>query len=373
MMSKLIATADWHLGKRQYSLYRREQDFYIAAKKMIESLEEGSIVLNAGDIFDTNRPKFEAIKVLYEINDILIKAKAKMFYIEGNHDRSPIKDEEPGVKHWAGVLNQDDCEYGLKHIKSGKFYNIDEDKVLMGFCEQPKLELIEKLSNIDYSFKDEKKMYVLMLHMSCKEFASFSSESILSLNEIPNLDFWDYIIIGDTHVHKAIQINNTCIMSPGSIEMVSSSEDENKFIYEIIDKQNYMSKRIKTRPCYKFTIDNREITSEFVDKIKSISDQHPLVYLNVPVDIIGLNRIMECFNLDQAIVRIKFKKLVEEITNKEVNVDTDEILGLKDFMHLYIDSMSTHGLFDTEQLDYIQQLSTTEDIDVKEILTKLKP
>jgi DNA repair exonuclease SbcCD nuclease subunit len=347
---------------------------------MIESLEENkdSIILNAGDIFDTNRPKFEAIKTLHKINDLLIKKKAKMLYIEGNHDRSPIKDDQvestTDIKHWTGIFDNESESYGLKHIRSGKFYNINNQVMLMGFCEQPKVDLINNLNQLDYSTKDPEKLYILMLHMSCKEFASFSSEGTLKIDDIPNIEFWDYIIIGDTHIHKAVVKGKTKILSPGSIEMVSSSEPIEKYFYRIFDKDNYSEGLIKTRPCYKFELNGNEVESDFLDKIKDISSQHPLVYLTVPADIIGLNRIMSCFNLDQAIIRIKFKKLNDIITNKEINInESDEILSLDAFKQQYIDYHTTNKTLETDVLSYIDQLSVNNELDVAEILTTLKP
>ena len=68
-MKSFLATADWHLGIRPYSLLRRELDFYKSAKQIIESLKSDSIIFNAGDIFDTARPKFEAIRCLKDIHD----------------------------------------------------------------------------------------------------------------------------------------------------------------------------------------------------------------------------------------------------------------------------------------------------------------
>lgn len=345
----IVATADWHLGKRQYGLSRREKDFYKAAKKLILSIPSKSIVFNAGDIFDTASPKFEAIKTLKEINDILIKNKSVMYYIEGNHDRAPnLKDNSSDFKHWTNLFEYKDESgnaLGIVKLNDGiPIYNTDENFVVVGFKEQPKQNLIDALTNYDYSAIDSKLLpnmrKVLLLHMSCKEFCSFAKDTTLSIKEIPNIKFWDFIIIGDTHIFDREINKDTYILSPGSIEMVSSSEPIDKYAWVLNLKDKGLDNiTVATRPTYQFFIrDGNEITDDLVTSIKDIASENPLIYLEVPDDVIGLNRIYKYLNLDQAILRIKFIKTNKTKTHgiEIVDDDTEEVMSLDTFKENYL-------------------------------------
>jgi DNA repair exonuclease SbcCD nuclease subunit len=370
-----VITADWHLGKRQYSLYRREQDFYIAAKNLIESLEEDSIIFNAGDIFDVAKPKFEAIKVLKEIDENLKAKNSVMFYIEGNHDRAPLTNDTSGLEHWTDLFkSQEGVFKGVYHLKNGQPI-VYKNYQIIAFCEQPKEDLITALNNLQYTElnKNKDKTNILMLHMSCKEFASFCSDKTLEFKDIPNIDFWDYIIIGDTHVHSVKQITKSNnkdvvnILSPGSIEMVSSSEDPEKKVF-ILENNQLTSKPIKTRLCKKVVLSEDIIADDVIEELKTIKDKHPLLYLEVPSTIIGLSRIMNIFNLDQAIIRTKFFKIKEDKLYKVDYESSDEVMSLNDFFNKYFKEKNQITL-NTKLLNIVETLITDKEIDVAELLT----
>lgn len=364
-MKSFLATADWHLGIRPYSLLRRELDFYKSAKQIIGSLKNDSIIFNAGDIFDTARPKFEAVRCLKDIHDELIKKNSTMFYIEGNHDIVDVYDKANGLKHLTNIFNRED-NLGINYLETGKA-KIFNSMYIMGIKYMPKLELINTLANLDYPINSYKK--VLMLHVSCKEFTNFYLESSLSINEIPNLNYWDYIIIGDTHVHKYIKKDNTLIMSPGSIEMVSSSEDPNKFLYEI-SGYDINDVPIKTRPCYKFIINEEVVSDNDMATMRKIATENPLVFIEASPNTLGINNIYSLFNLDQAVLRLKITKdKKDKFSNFDNIEDKEEILSLNDFIAKVLER-NINNLSD-QVIECLKNLSKNEEIDTKEILINL--
>lgn len=363
-MGSLIATADWHLGIRPYSLLRREIDFYKAAKKIIESLENDSIICNAGDIFDTTKPKFEAIKCLKEINDTLVLKNCTMFYIEGNHDKINLLDDS-GLGHWTDIFNRKDG-LGIYYLKSGETKIINNLEIT-GVGYKQKEDVIEVLKNLPYKSSNNKKL--LMLHISCADFTKFYMENSFSINDIPNLNYWDYIIIGDTHVHKKVKINNTTILSPGPIEMISSAEDTKKFLYEIQDT-DIIDIPVITRPCYKFIIKEKNITDDVIKQLREISKENPLVFIESDKTLIGLNSVYSIFDLDNAVIRFKFYKDNSMDIDSKINdfMKEDKILSLSDFTEFYLNKTNFKN---NSIVEILKQLSRKEEVDIKEALDKL--
>ena len=363
-MGSLIATADWHLGIRPYSLLRREIDFYKSAKQIIESLENDSIICNAGDIFDTAKPKFEAIKCLKEINDKLVSKNCTMFYIEGNHDKINLLDSS-GLGHWTDIFNREDG-LGIYYLKSGET-KIVNNLEITGIGYRSKEDIIEVLKNLSYKDSNNKK--ILMLHISCADFTKFYMENSFSIKDIPNLNYWDYIIIGDTHVHKKIQINNTNVLSPGPIEMISSAEDTKKFLYRI-QESDIIDIPVITRPCYKFIINEENITDSILNQLRKIVKENPLLFIESNKTLTGLNNIYSMFDLDKAIIRFKFYK--DNLVNKDNAYNTiekeDKILDLSSFIDFYLDKINLNN---KDIVEVLKQLSKKNEIDVKEALDKI--
>lgn len=294
-----------------------------------------------------------------------------MFYIEGNHDKAAFIDVvNSGIEHWTAIFSNNDNK-GIVYLETGKPKIVD-NLYIVGVGYQPKQQLVETLKGLDKPINNLTK--VLMLHISCSEFTNFNLENSFSVKENEELlSYWDYVIIGDTHVHKSFKINNkTNILSPGSIEMISSSEDINKFVYSI-DLQNKLLSDIKvnTRACYKITYNKQEINAEDISYLKSISSENPLIYLNVNQDIIGLSRVYSCFNLDQSILRIKFlkSKLNNNANSLLDNLENnDNILNIKDFIKQFID-YKNKDLSDNIANILLKLSDNETEVDTREVLT----
>lgn len=227
-------TADWHLGKSPYGDRVLEEDFYEAANSVIDLAikNDVKIILNAGDIFDANKPKMAAVDALFKINQKLIEHQMTMYTMMGNHDFTIDGS-------WCSLMDQQDeaTPYGIKDI-SDKAVIIDKTKVV-AILGKTKSELIEKLSDTMFVDAD-----IFMLHCPCSEIVdSFGREDIFSVKGcfvdlgLNKAKTNQCFLIGDTHVTLAKNINvglnnDISIVSPGSTEMTSANEPINKFVVE---------------------------------------------------------------------------------------------------------------------------------------------
>ena len=85
---KLLHLADLHIGKIIYEQSLLEDQEYIL-KEIIKIVEKEKVnaVLLSGDIYDRSVPPADAVDVLDNFFNMLIKVlKVKVFMISGNHD-----------------------------------------------------------------------------------------------------------------------------------------------------------------------------------------------------------------------------------------------------------------------------------------------
>ncbi len=87
---RLLHTADWHLGYRQYGMAVREADFArpLAELGDIAAGERVDGVLVAGDMFDSPRPPASAVQAAREFGERMRAAGIPVLSIDGNHDLS---------------------------------------------------------------------------------------------------------------------------------------------------------------------------------------------------------------------------------------------------------------------------------------------
>jgi len=213
---KILHTADWHLGYRQYGMAVREADFLKPLNEIAEIAEREKVncVLVAGDIFDSYRPPASAVQAAKEFGHRMEKAGIVVFSIDGNHDLSNGR--------WSRLcgfvpLEQDTAE-------GSPAVNIDGVWITgIDFCRTQ--QLLDKLK----ALKDrgcDLHGGVIALHMEIAEMAAYSTA--LSLRELePLLDDIGagYVALG--HIHNAVAVcaeHGRHYAYPGSTEMNDISE-----------------------------------------------------------------------------------------------------------------------------------------------------
>jgi len=80
--------ADTHLGRRQFNLDEREEDFYRAFHRIIDKIIEERVdfVVHSGDLFDDKKPSIKALLEVKKGVRKLADAGIKLYTVAGNHD-----------------------------------------------------------------------------------------------------------------------------------------------------------------------------------------------------------------------------------------------------------------------------------------------
>lgn len=85
---KILHSADWHLGKKLKHFSRiEEQKQFLADFKIMADNNDVDLIIVAGDIFDTENPPDEAVRLLYSsLKDLSNNGSRLILLIAGNHD-----------------------------------------------------------------------------------------------------------------------------------------------------------------------------------------------------------------------------------------------------------------------------------------------
>ncbi len=85
---KFLHTADNHLGKRNFKLKEREEDFYKAFENVVDiALKENvDFVVHSGDLFEKANPAISSVLVAIENLRKLKENEIPVFIIPGNHE-----------------------------------------------------------------------------------------------------------------------------------------------------------------------------------------------------------------------------------------------------------------------------------------------
>lgn len=323
----IIATADNHLGYRQYGLKSRETDIEKSFEAIIDAaINTSSDITISGDLLHSNRPTSHTMAFLKKCHFRMIENNVTAFVISGNHDKSN--------PHWVSHFHAD--IYG--------FRDIDDQVVLTGsentesrlrirgvpFCNK------EKWSEIVDDINTGAPLDLVLMHQSFNEFTNFENPDGFSNESLLDLDpkKCPMIIVGDTHVtDEFISGNGIIVISPGSSEIMSSSEDFQKHVYYL--KQNEEKSldpfviNIPVRPCYSYDIPDKETLEKVIEAHSLDSFKAPIINIKCNYNIQGeVDRIKTILSED-AIVRIRgYNPDIERtIDANSVTITTKEILS----------------------------------------------
>lgn len=92
---KIAHISDAHLGRQQYHLKEREEDYFQALEEALRLAKPADAVVITGDLLDTRRP---STRVLLKAIDILSGAGLPIYAVGGNHDYSHLRPEETPLR-----------------------------------------------------------------------------------------------------------------------------------------------------------------------------------------------------------------------------------------------------------------------------------
>lgn len=249
---KALHLADLHLGKiLQEQSFLEDQKYML--KNIIKKIEEENIeiILISGDIYDRSIPTTEAVDLLDEILNTLIKQmKKKVFIISGNHDSKErlgfgnkiFEDEGLYISSkYDGKIKKVELqdEYGKFNIYMLPFVKPIEVKKYFEDEQFGYDEMIKKI--IEKEEINIKERNIILTHQfvtSRGENVERTESEVLSLGgtdnvDISNYDKFDYVAIG--HVHRPQRIGRETARYAGTILKYSFSEVNHKKTMPILN------------------------------------------------------------------------------------------------------------------------------------------
>lgn len=348
----------------------RENDGYIAYEKAVDGIidEKVDIVVVAGDMFHSPRPKNHTIIIAQKGLRRLAAAGIKVYMIAGNHDATDVRAEIPSsqlLDEPANGIYSYSEPYVLKEVSPGIFMHfvshhayVEQDDTMS------QIELVEDAVNI------------LVSHGSC--FDTNIGEILRTPNEprevvIPQAIMelpWDYTFLG--HIHERGWI--------GTKDPKRDSEGRKQFYNGSLLRRGFADKASKNGrgwtkwtvnedksfDCEMFTIPEREqlnmkpinvkdkttieIEKEIVAQLKSIDDLIDKKYGEMTIDnapivrqtIIGISTItklslnLQRFNeYTSKYLTHTFKVVPEESKTKTQSVDGDKFSSNSDIVAVF--------------------------------------
>ena len=239
---KILHLADLHLGKiLQEQSFLEDQKYML--NKIIEKIKEENIetILISGDIYDRSIPPTEAVDLLDEFLNVLIRElKRKVFIIAGNHDSKERLGfgnkifEEEGLyisSKYDGKLKKVELEDEFVKPVEVKQYFDDEQ---FGYDE-----MIHKIIEKEEINTNERNIILTHQFVTARgEEVERTDSEVLSLGgtdnvDVSNYDKFDYVAIG--HVHRPQRIGRDTARYAGTMLKYSFSEVKYKKTMPILE------------------------------------------------------------------------------------------------------------------------------------------
>lgn len=261
---KFIHISDLHLGKKQYNIPERYEDYFRAFRWMLNKALEEQVdcIIIAGDMIDSEQHINPSMlrDLIISIQQFKIDCRATLqedipiICIEGNHENPFYTDHT-----WLKLLNDlslivlltGDYDY-KRSVLTFKGYS---EKNRSGGKLQIKNAVIYGLSYFGSSTpelfpllvkeikKDENKFNILMMHFGITGFDKRKPGLELSgsLNDLHRCV--DYLALGHYHKQYRLPDENPWIFNPGSLENNEISElegDRGAFMVTIYENNQFM-------------------------------------------------------------------------------------------------------------------------------------
>ena len=223
MPERILIASDLHLSEQIYSTrpeivgdpyFGLDQVYKVAIDNQVEW------VALLGDVFDTCSPTAQDVVQYQMFSNKLADQGIKLYYIEGQHDRSSHRNIETRKVGWCDVNDRAIHAHGkvLQITDSIKAYCMDW---------QHSDEIGWELQKIPQDCT------WLFCHQAWKELLAAEARSDASFDLLPK--HLTKVFTGDKHYHKQILINNdkTVVYSPGCTHIRKKNEPDQHAVYLI--------------------------------------------------------------------------------------------------------------------------------------------
>lgn len=350
---KLLHLADLHIGKIIYEQSLLEDQKYMLKQieKIIEN-EKIEAVLISGDIYDRSVPPADAVDVLNDTLNTLIKIlKVKVFIISGNHDSKERL-------NFGSKIFENDGLY-IQTTYNGKIRKVElNDKIniyMLPFIKPIEIKKYfenEKINTYNDAIKliienekiDKNKINILMAHQfvtSGTTNPDVCESEIINVGGVENMDAsnfedFDYVALG--HIHGPQRIGKDTIRYSGTMLKYSFSEvnhnksaviinilDESVLDYELIPLNPLRDMRIIKGPIEELLKKENYENTNTEDYIKAVITNEQAIY-----DAIGqIRRVypntlsLEISNAKTLIENIELEKLAKIKEKNEFELFND--------------------------------------------------
>ena len=318
-MTKILCTADNHLGYKQYGLQVREQDIYDSFNNILKLAvkEKVDAITISGDLLHATRPSSRTITFLKECHDYLIFREMPAFVVAGNHDKS-----EP---HWIDTLcavSWDGQQGGFVLLENNHVEV--KDMVIHGapFTNKKAWQNDKELMRPDTD--------ILLMHQSFQEFIQFETDDAFSQEDVEGLA--KAVVVGDIHV--TMKAAGSEIYSPGSSELMSATEEPQKYVL-LVDNENGNESplnchfvELPTRKVIEGNIIDEQDAEEFFKTLRENADENPLVFVKCDFSLSGVIERIRSLYENKMIIRAKYyNPTVQESVALDTNVSLEEVLS----------------------------------------------
>jgi DNA repair exonuclease SbcCD nuclease subunit len=238
-MTRVLHTADTHLGYQQYHSPERRTDFLDAFRGVIEDAIDSEVdaVVHAGDLFHDRRPNLPDLLGTLDVLESLADAGIPFLAVVGNH-------EAKRSAQWLDLFGA-----------MGLATRLDDEPTVVGETAFYGLDFVPRArrDELDYSFAPHDcANAALVSHGRFKPLVpdfgnvEWDIEEILGSSTVE----FDAVLLGDEHVPTTQEVADTWVTYPGSTERASASErDERGYNLVEFDGDVRISRRgIETRP-----------------------------------------------------------------------------------------------------------------------------
>ena len=234
-MAKIAIVSDVHLGTRQYGISERYDDFLTAFMDVGDSVirMKPDALIIGGDLFDSPRPDAKSVLLAKEVVSEVKRnvPGIRVLAIDGNHDLSN------GLWHRViGAEPFDDFSFAEVKGVSIRGLNYRNGRDLVAELQR----LADECATAD----------ILVMHFALAEMNGGGSADtgVQELSPILEKTGVKAVLMGHVHIPDCRRWNGVMYVNPGSTEMKSVNEPQEKYFY-VLDTDTWTAEPvpIKTR------------------------------------------------------------------------------------------------------------------------------
>lgn len=248
---KFLHLGDLHIGKQLmgYSLASDQQFLFEKIDKLIQ-MDDISVVVIAGDLYDHSVPSSEAVNLCSQfLTHLVVDLKVKVLVVAGNHDSADRLRFASALLANQGLYIVSDLEEKLPVI------TLEDDKgpihfYMMPYFFKPELRRLLQVDDYQLSMSELVQLYlsrqtllegrkVLVGHMTVVKGLATDEEIGTSSNIDPSVfEAFDYVALGHLHGYHKAGKNVFYSGSPLCYSLDEIHQEKNLVVVEIEEQLN---------------------------------------------------------------------------------------------------------------------------------------